>query len=190
MPAVVLWGLCLKWDIINNFAKFAAILTILVAVLDPFSQQLVSVVECKRESDILMAFVARTNAYYATGGHTGALESEIDSPMAVAINAGLVNPPNYIPSLVTTTCPSGNCTFGMFSSVAACHSCADISSQIKNLTEQTGFLNYSLPATDADDQLFSTLQIVFDVMLNTSAALSPNHLLIRDGAGKATFAQE
>ncbi|KAI0973560.1 hypothetical protein F4678DRAFT_425141 [Xylaria arbuscula] len=34
--------------------------------------------------------------------------------MAVAINTGLISPPNHIPSLVPAICPSGNCKFGMF----------------------------------------------------------------------------
>ncbi|KAI0912578.1 hypothetical protein F4823DRAFT_581206 [Ustulina deusta] len=167
----------LKWEVVSNFARFAAVLTILAAVLDPFSQQLVGIIDCTRESDISTASVARTNAYYANGGHTGPLDSEIDSPMAVAINIGLVNPPNHIPSLVSTTCPSGNCTFGTFSSVAVCHSCDDISSQIKNFTEPTGYYNYSLPATNVDNEQFSALQLAFGVLLNTSAAPSPTHLL-------------
>ncbi|KAI0427580.1 hypothetical protein F5Y09DRAFT_350331 [Xylaria sp. FL1042] len=166
-----------KWEVVNNFAKFTAILTILAAVLDPFPQQLVGLVPCSRESETLAASVARTNAYYATGGHAGELESEIDSPMAVAINTGLVNLPNHIPSLVSATCSSGNCTFGRFSSLAVCHSCADISSQIKNLTKPTGFYNYSLPVANDDDPGLSPLEIATSVMLNTSAALSPNHLL-------------
>ncbi|KAF2973075.1 hypothetical protein GQX73_g635 [Xylaria multiplex] len=141
------------FNIIINalISVFTVLMKTGLAVLDPFSQQLVGVVDCAR--------------------------SEIDSPMAVAINTGLVNPPNHIPSLVSTTCPSGNCTFGMFSSVAVCHSCADISSQIKNLTKTTGYHNYSLPATDNDDRVFATLNITQYIKLNTSVALTPNQLL-------------
>ncbi|KAK8092231.1 uncharacterized protein PG998_015063 [Apiospora kogelbergensis] len=127
-----------QWEVVNNFAKFAAILTILAAVVDPFSQQIVGVVGCTRGDDQSRALVGRTNGYYANGGHTGALSSEIDSPMAVAINVGLVGPPNHIPSLVSMTCASGNCTFG---------------------------------------QNILPLQIAFSVMLNTSASISPQHLL-------------
>ncbi|KAK7990042.1 hypothetical protein PG989_010357 [Apiospora arundinis] len=161
-----------QWEVANSVAKFAAFLTILAAIIDPFSQQIVGVVGCTREDDQSRAFVGRTNGYYANGGHTGALSSEIDSPMAVAINVGLVSPPNHIPSLVSTTCASGNCTFGQFSSVAVCHSCADISSQIQNSTKE--FLNFTLPG---EKQRFSPLQIAYGVVLNTSATTSPRHLL-------------
>ncbi|KAK8021767.1 hypothetical protein PG990_006905 [Apiospora arundinis] len=161
-----------QWEVANSVAKFAALLTILAAIIDPFSQQIVGVVGCTREDDQSRAFVGRTNGYYANGGHTGALSSEIDSPMAVAINVGLVSPPNHIPSLVSTTCASGNCTFGQFSSVAVCHSCADISSQIQNSTKE--FLNFTLPG---EKQRFSPLQIAYGVVLNTSANISPRHLL-------------
>ncbi|KAH8163858.1 hypothetical protein CIB48_g4384 [Xylaria polymorpha] len=159
----------------NNIAKIAAFLTILVAIVDPFSQQIVGVVACKRESEGLTAAVGRTNAYHMTGGHTGALSSEIDGPMAVAINTGLVSPPNYIPSLVSTTCESGNCTFGHFSSLAVCHSCIEITSQIKNLTGANGLWNYTLPGNESET--FSDLQLPVGTYMNTSAAISPTHLL-------------
>lgn len=58
----------------NNIARFAAFLTILVAVADPFSQLIVGIVPCARESETLTAFVARTNSYLVIGGHTGPLD--------------------------------------------------------------------------------------------------------------------
>ncbi|KAK6863658.1 hypothetical protein PG995_000186 [Apiospora arundinis] len=62
-----------QWEVANSVAKFAAFLTILAAIIDPFSQQIVGVVGCTREDDQSRAFVGRTNGYYANGGHTGAL---------------------------------------------------------------------------------------------------------------------
>ncbi|KAJ8104466.1 hypothetical protein ONZ43_g7835 [Nemania bipapillata] len=164
-----------KWDAVNNIAKFAAFLTILVAVVDPFSQQIVGIAACTRESDALIASVGRTNSYLTTGGHTGPLDSEIDSPMAVAINTGLVGPPDYIPSLVSTTCTSGNCTFGRFSSVAVCHSCAEITPQIRNSGGATGPWNFTLAGNKSAS--FPDLDLVPSTYLNTSASLSPTHLL-------------
>ncbi|KAI0115727.1 hypothetical protein GGR51DRAFT_501882 [Nemania sp. FL0031] len=164
-----------KWEAANNIAKFAAFLTILVAVVDPFSQQIVGIVACTRQSETLTATIDRTNSYVTTGGHTGALESEIDGPMAVAINAGLVNPPDHIPSLVSTTCESGNCTFRRFTSVSVCHSCIDITPKVRNLGDRNGPWNYTLPGNKSET--FSDLDLVPSTYLNTSAAFSPTHLL-------------
>ncbi|KAK5629453.1 hypothetical protein RRF57_005168 [Xylaria bambusicola] len=162
----------------NNIARIAALLTILVAVADPFSQQIIGIVPCILQMDVLTASVSRTNTYVATGGHTGALESEVDSPMAVAINTGLVSPPDRITSLVSTTCESGNCTFGQFSSLAVCHSCNEITPQIVNLTRARGPWNYSLPWNESEEYLgFTDIHLAPSTHMNTSVALSPRHLL-------------
>lgn len=95
--------------------------------------------------------------------------------MAVAINTGLVNPPNHIPSLVSTICDSGNCTFGQFSSLAVCHSCADISAHIKTWTMPGGIWNDTLPGNKS--ARFPDLDIATSTLLNTSAAYLPDHLL-------------
>ena len=69
----------------NNFAKFAAILTILAAIVDPFSQQIVGVVGCTREDDQSGALVGRTHGYYANGGHTGALSVSLSFELNLSI---------------------------------------------------------------------------------------------------------
>ncbi|KAI1359678.1 hypothetical protein F5Y08DRAFT_332151 [Xylaria arbuscula] len=167
-----------RWEATNNIAKIAAILTILVALTDPFSQQIIAIKACTRQSDALTAAAGRTNTYTATSGHTGALSSEIDNPMAVAISTGFVSPPDHIPSLVMTTCESGNCTFGEFSSVAVCHSCDEITAEVVNYTRPGYGWNYTLPGNEeADPPMFSDVNISPSTFLNTSVTLYPRHLL-------------
>ncbi|RYC62421.1 hypothetical protein CHU98_g3774 [Xylaria longipes] len=58
-----------------------------------------SYVDCTQISPDFESSVARTNNYNTTGGSTGDGQGSIDSPMAVAINTGIINPPKHIPSL-------------------------------------------------------------------------------------------
>lgn len=132
---------------------------IMAFAADPFTQQIVGHVDCPQVSSQAIATVARTSSYIAQGGHTGAGEADIDSPMAVAIETGLVNAPANAATLVNTDCVSGNCTFPRFQTVGVCHACQDISASIHNATAAvktgstttttTQVLNYTL--TDADD---------------------------------------
>lgn len=115
-------------------AKLAALLTVLAVAVDPFAQQIIVYLDCPQLSQEFYSSIARTNKYNATGEHIGAGEGNIDNPMGVAINTGTVDPPKHIPSLVSTECKSGNCTFPDFSTVGVCHSCDDLSSQIRNIT--------------------------------------------------------
>ncbi|KAI0390152.1 hypothetical protein F5Y17DRAFT_83149 [Xylariaceae sp. FL0594] len=162
----------------SYFAKFAAFLTVLLIAVDPFTQQIVQIVNCPQVSAADQAFVARTNGYYAQGGHIGASEADIDSPMAASINTGLVNPPEHIPSLVSTGCKSGNCTFENFASVSFCRACEDISSQIQNMTGYDGSRNYTLPG-DADSKYgFPILSLYHQYSFRTSAIYSETPRLL------------
>ncbi len=76
----------------------------------------------------------------ATGGRFTEYDFEIDADMSVAINTGMVNPPKTAASLVDARCSSGNCTFGLSSTVGVCHSCQDVSDRIQDLSgdDETG----------------------------------------------------
>jgi len=69
-----------------------------------------------------------------TGGMFDEFDYDIDGPMSVAINRGIIDPPPDSASLVASRCESGNCTFPPFSTLGYCHSCEDISDQIQNKT--------------------------------------------------------
>lgn len=119
-------------------ARFGALLIVLAFAADPFTQQIVGNVDCPQISPNTRASVARTSSYMAQGGHVGANEADIDSPMAVAITTGLINPPANAATLVETDCASGNCTFPRFQTVGVCHACQDISAAIHNATGAPG----------------------------------------------------
>ncbi|KAI0399530.1 hypothetical protein F4802DRAFT_589147 [Xylaria palmicola] len=151
----------------SYLAKFAAFVTVLLMAVEPFTQQVIDHVDCPRASPDFQARVARTSNYNVTGGHTGAGTTDIDSPMAVAINTGVVNPPEHIPSLVSMECKSGNCTIPKFSSVGLCHSCQDITSQIRNITDDSGVWNFTLPGGEETPSLY----LYHEFLLKTSAVI-------------------
>lgn len=118
---------------------------------------MVQYVDCARPSSSSAtqqpATIARTNSYVAQGGHTGAGESDIDTPTAVAIFTGLLNPPSDVSSLVNLACVTGNCTFPRFQTVGMCHACQDITGSVQNRTGLNGsdpapIKNYTLQNDD------------------------------------------
>lgn len=147
-------------------AKFAAFITVLTVAIDPFAQQIIAYVDCPGVSAAFQSSIARTNHYNVTGGHIGAGQSDIDGPMAVAINRGVIDPPDHIPSLVSTNCKSGNCTFPNFSTVGLCHACEDLSSQIRNITGDEGW-NFTLPGDDD----FASLYLYRSYLFQTEAVI-------------------
>ncbi|KAI0435838.1 hypothetical protein F4803DRAFT_276716 [Xylaria telfairii] len=160
------------------FAKFAALLTVLTIAIDPFAQQIVLYVDCSRASFNEHSLVARTNNYYAQGGHIGAGETDIDAPMAVAINTGMVNPPEHIQSLIATDCKSGNCTFGDFASIGVCRSCEDITSELRDITGPDGIQNISLPGESEDKYGFPSIYLQYQYVFQTRAKIPiGSHLL-------------
>lgn len=139
---------------------------VLAFAADPFSQQIVEYVNCPQISTDSQVAIARTNNYVAQGGHVAAGEADIDSPMAVAIITGLVDPPANPATLVNVDCVSGNCTFPRFQTVGVCHTCQDITRSIQNATGKPGsspapVQNYTLLDEDGDTQTWIGMGTVF-----------------------------
>lgn len=122
-------------------AKFAALIAILALVTDPFTQRMVHYVNCTRNSTSLQGDIARTN-FYQGSGPDGVPESY--AAPRVAITTGLVDPPEIASSLVHAKCASGNCTYGLFSTLGVCHKCTDISDQLQTHPDFDQ-ANFSLP---------------------------------------------
>ncbi|KAI1737044.1 hypothetical protein F4680DRAFT_430115 [Xylaria scruposa] len=188
LPLLYPWNLVkfpFDWNADHNpgyFAKFAALLTVLAVAVDPFTQQVVVYTDCPHISADEYSLVARTNHYTTTGSvaikkargrSLHYLEDKfynLDSSMAVAINTGMVNPPQDIPSLIATDCKSGNCTFGTLASVGLCRSCEDITSQFRNITRDGDkFLNFTIPDNSSG---FGDLFIDRDYQFRTKTSKS------------------
>ncbi|KAI0385228.1 hypothetical protein F5Y04DRAFT_208321 [Hypomontagnella monticulosa] len=170
-----------EFTVTKGLARFAAFVMVLAFAADPFSQQIIEYVDCPQVSTDVQVAIARTNNYVAQGGHVGAGESDIDSPMAVAIITGLVDPPPNPATLVNVDCVSGNCTFPRFQTIGVCHTCQDISRDVQNMTGKPGsspppIKNYTLLDADGDVQTWIGMGTVF----STSAPVrleSMSHLM-------------
>lgn len=132
-------------------ATFGAVITIFALAIDPFSQQVLHYRNCLEPNDLVTAQISVTNYYTLTGGHTGPLEAAMRNDMTLAIYNGLLSSVEDGLSLVSFTCPSGNCTFASdngatYSSLAICYKTQDITQHIQTDTRADGIRNYSLPS--------------------------------------------
>ncbi|KAF2138636.1 uncharacterized protein K452DRAFT_256275 [Aplosporella prunicola CBS 121167] len=133
----------------HYLASFGALIIVVALATDFFSQQIIHYYDCLQPVPNELARIPMTNNYTANGFHTGPLSQTLDTAMTVAIYTGILNPSHSISSAITVDCSTGNCTFpadgdAAFSSLAMCHSCSDISSEIRNDTKT--YINYSLPS--------------------------------------------
>ena len=160
-----------KITLSSYLAVSGALITIIALAIDPFSQQIINYTDCAQPLPNAIASISRTNNYSAYGFRWASDENTLDAPMINTLYSGLINPPENPASLIVTECPTGNCTFpsdngASHSSLAMCHSCEDISSQITShgfnwtrsfITDDNftlsipsgAFLNYSIFATAA-----------------------------------------
>jgi hypothetical protein len=151
------WGSFLFMCSLRRFslATLGATITLCALAIGPFSQQVVDYQPCLRPSPREEARIPRTNAYSTSAfpGITGYGQSGaavLDNVMTLSIYEGLLSPPANGSSLISPTCPTGNCTFpsdngASYTSVAMCYKAWDISRDIQNDTVSR-FPNYSLPS--------------------------------------------
>lgn len=148
-------------------ATFGAIITICALAIDPFSQQVLNYRNCLGPNDSVTARIPVTNWHTHTGGHTGADESALDPLFTLSIYNGLLSSVGNGSSLVSVTCPSGNCTFpsdngATYSSVAICHKSQDITQHIQNDNLADTRFKYSLPSGPRLDAGVLLSSIVID----------------------------
>lgn len=113
---------------------------------DPFSQQVVSYINCPQRNPNSQGTLLRSSSYLNQAPHEGADHIEVGKSMAVAINTGLMSLLVNISSLDTVQCESGNCTFPQFSTIGVCNSCLDASNLVKNGTAGPG-VNLTIPGS-------------------------------------------
>ncbi|PVH92305.1 hypothetical protein DM02DRAFT_543964 [Periconia macrospinosa] len=135
-------------------SSFGALLTILLLLLDPFSQQIIRNSECEVRVPN-NSTIARTNVYSEIGREivTGQRSSNLAVvPVNVrrAVNNGMFASQQPEPAYA---CDTGNCTFSRhYSTLGYCSSCKDASSEMRIIeyqeeyttTTDLMFLNFSL----------------------------------------------
>lgn len=139
----------------NLLTSLGASITILTFAVGPFAQQLLRFSSCLIPFEGSSATVARTNNYTVGALQLALGDPSIDGRMTAALYQGLLNPPSNASALMSTYCPSGNCTFPhsnstAYTSLAICSSIEDISQLISghgnvgNNSYETW--NYTLPS--------------------------------------------
>ena len=123
------WGaLMLLWDDKGrNISSLGAIVTILILILEPFSQQMVGLYDCTLDHELQKATIPIANMW-SSGPANDMAGTEIPWQMRQAANLGIFATKK---PQVRYICPSGNCTFPVaYSTLGFCSSCQDISSQL------------------------------------------------------------
>lgn len=112
---------------------------IIAVAIDPFTQQLLTYVDCSVVLDDTIATLPRTNCFVGNGYVIGdnasiglqALDETIEAGIQASVLAGFFGTP-YTP---VPECPSGNCTFSSFTTVGFCSKCEDVSDSIMFVNE-------------------------------------------------------
>jgi hypothetical protein len=125
--------------------RLGAITITLSVAVDPLSQQLIRVEQAVEYRDTVngqSALTPRATTYRLgsvnrrrTPGScrnaTHCYEATVDYDMETAIMTGLSRPLEAIQRDSSVACPTGNCTWPQFESLAVCHRCADLSSKLR-----------------------------------------------------------
>lgn len=109
-------------------ASLGAVITIAATLVDPLSQQLIKIYDCREAVLGDTVVLPRTQLFDTQQLQTGNGQDQITLSFLGSISAGQfsVRPPQ-----VPFNCPTGNCTFEQqYSSVGYCSSCSDISNRI------------------------------------------------------------
>ncbi|KXH38468.1 hypothetical protein CSIM01_05593 [Colletotrichum simmondsii] len=128
-------------------AGLGALITVAALAIDPISQAMIEHKRCllpTQSANASLAEVPRANNYSASRIHNNPIlyfsDSEPGGPLGTimesAIKQGLIQPQETA-AMINFKCTMGNCNFtgevhgSYFSSLAICHSCQDITEQIK-----------------------------------------------------------
>ncbi|KAI0555936.1 hypothetical protein F4679DRAFT_590894 [Xylaria curta] len=110
----------------HHLANCGCLLALGALAIGPFAQQIVRYYNCFSVSPSHFAKIPRVNNY-TTGSRIYQGYSQLDSEMASAIYAGILDYSKSDASTIKSfNCDSGNCTFPQFSTLGMCHSCHEI----------------------------------------------------------------
>jgi hypothetical protein len=117
---------------------------ILSLLFDPFLQQVV-IYPTRQVPAEVKSTIVRARVFQARTENGAGLPGVVDLSMKSAIYRGIFDigdPQTETPH----TCPTGNCTWPTFASLAICSKCVDLSPLVKKECNPTGCYRYSLPA--------------------------------------------
>ncbi|KAF2996471.1 hypothetical protein E8E13_004653 [Curvularia kusanoi] len=111
----------------NAISSMGAAITLMLLVLDPFTQQIIRQFACTRPSNTMEAYIHRTQYLNGDG-----------MPQKSPLNLPQYGTLGYLYKAILggsldrelVSCPSGNCTFDEFSTLALESTCTDVSYEI------------------------------------------------------------
>lgn len=119
----------------RSFVSMGVIGVILSAAIDPFVQLTIGQkdrVTFENNSDVQIAYANRFSKGWVIGA--GCLWPQLaDLKMQSAILEGLSQPDAWISQQTQHSCPSGNCTWDAFPSLAICSACNDVTNQVEKI---------------------------------------------------------
>ena len=126
----------LTQPVARSFISMGAIIVILSATMDPFVQLTVGkedVLKFRNSTFTQIAYAKRYNKELIEATGDPAMIPEADLGMQTAVLEGLTQSDSWISQQTQHSCPSGNCTWDIFTSLAICSRCHDITNQIKKI---------------------------------------------------------
>lgn len=118
----------------RSFISMGAIIVILSAIMDPFVQLTIGKKDGVRFENSTFVQIAYAKRYNKELTETPSIP-EADLGMQSAVLDGLTQPDSWISQQTRHSCPSGNCTWDTFTSLAICSDCHDITNRIEKIEE-------------------------------------------------------
>ncbi|KAL8793432.1 MAG: hypothetical protein Q9195_004018 [Heterodermia aff. obscurata] len=132
-------------------ASIGAVVTILAIAVDPTVQQMVTVRSDSRNSSAAV-LIGRAQSYLAFGDGPGRSwppstpAPDMYGAIYPGIFYGVQDATTAAGALdVIPSCPTGNCTFPPYQSLAVCSSCQDVSHALTHKCPATSYCEHSLP---------------------------------------------
>lgn len=122
--------------IARSFISMGAMIVILSAVIDPFIQFSIGKTESLKfdnSSYAQIAYAKRYSKELQDDSKDGALAPQADLRMQSAVSDGLFQSDSWVSQQIQHSCPSGNCTWDTFTSLAICSGCNDLTNRIKKI---------------------------------------------------------
>ena len=131
---------------VRSFISVGAIVVILSIIIDPFVQLTVGKedsVKFENNSEVQIAYAKRHNQE-ALKASPDVFDDVVVAPLAdlgmrAAVFNGLFQSDSWISQQTQRSCPSGNCTWDTFTSLAICSGCNDLTDQIERINVTVEF---------------------------------------------------
>ncbi|XXH01984.1 hypothetical protein Hte_008348 [Hypoxylon texense] len=168
-----LGSLTLIWRLKRgSFVRLGAVIVLLALALDPFAQQLIQLrQELRFVVDLNNNILYRAERYSRGNEFRVQLDhkaiANADFAMQSAILYGLSQPISTVVQQSQYTCPSSNCSWEAFDSLAVCSACNNQASQVERLQDGGG-LSFSLQQDNSAAR----------ALANMTAFRLPNGLII------------